>query len=59
MEYTDATFTKVKARSAEEEHLGILGPTLRAEVRSAATSTSAAQMFDRSFDSNLVMGFDL
>lgn len=31
-EYTDASFTTVKPRSAEWEHLGILGPLLRAEV---------------------------
>lgn len=31
-EYTDATFTRLKPRSAEWEHLGILGPLIRAEV---------------------------
>ena len=31
-EYTDHTFTTLKPRSAEDEHLGLLGPTLRAEV---------------------------
>jgi FtsP/CotA-like multicopper oxidase with cupredoxin domain len=31
-EYTDATFTKLKPRAPEWEHLGILGPVLRAEV---------------------------
>jgi FtsP/CotA-like multicopper oxidase with cupredoxin domain len=31
-EYTDDTFTKLKARSPEWEHFGILGPVLRAEV---------------------------
>jgi FtsP/CotA-like multicopper oxidase with cupredoxin domain len=31
-EYTDGTFTKLKARGAEWEHLGLLGPLLRAEV---------------------------
>ncbi len=31
-EYTDSTFTKLKSRSAEWEHLGILGPLIRAEV---------------------------
>jgi FtsP/CotA-like multicopper oxidase with cupredoxin domain len=31
-EYTDATFTTLKPRSAEWEHLGILGPLVRAEV---------------------------
>ena len=31
-EYTDATFTQLKPRSPEWEHLGILGPVLRAEV---------------------------
>ncbi|XP_053314878.1 ceruloplasmin [Spea bombifrons] len=31
-EYTDNTFTKPKERSAEEEHLGILGPVLKANV---------------------------
>ncbi|KAJ8418900.1 hypothetical protein AAFF_G00003990 [Aldrovandia affinis] len=32
VEYTDRTFTKRKDRSPEEEHLGILGPVIRAEV---------------------------
>jgi FtsP/CotA-like multicopper oxidase with cupredoxin domain len=31
-EYTDATFTTLKKRSADEAYLGILGPVLRAEV---------------------------
>jgi manganese oxidase len=31
-EYTDATFTTLKKRTAEWEHLGLLGPVLRAEV---------------------------
>jgi FtsP/CotA-like multicopper oxidase with cupredoxin domain len=31
-EYTDETFTQLKPRPAEWEHLGILGPLLRAEV---------------------------
>lgn len=31
-EYTDATFSTVKPRPPEWEHLGILGPVLRAEV---------------------------
>jgi FtsP/CotA-like multicopper oxidase with cupredoxin domain len=31
-EYTDATFGKLKPRPSEWEHLGILGPVLRAEV---------------------------
>ncbi|XP_051718057.1 ferroxidase HEPHL1-like isoform X1 [Ctenopharyngodon idella] len=31
-EYTDGTFTKKKPRGPEEEHLGIMGPILRAEV---------------------------
>ena len=31
-EYTDETFTHLKARSPEWEHAGILGPILRAEV---------------------------
>ena len=31
-EYTDATFTTLKPRSAEWEHLGTLGPVLRAAV---------------------------
>ncbi len=31
-EYTDGTFTKLKPRQPEWEHLGILGPVLRAEV---------------------------
>lgn len=31
-EYTDGTFTTRRARAAEEEHLGILGPLIRAEV---------------------------
>jgi len=31
-EYTDATFTTLKRRTAEWEHLGLLGPCLPAEV---------------------------
>ncbi len=31
-EYTDGTFTTLKARAPEEQYLGILGPVLRAEV---------------------------
>lgn len=31
-EYTDGTFTREKKRSPEWEHLGILGPLIRAEV---------------------------
>ena len=31
-EYTDATFTMRKPRSPQDEYLGLLGPTLRAEV---------------------------
>jgi manganese oxidase len=31
-EYTDATFTKLVPRPKEQEHLGFLGPVLRAEV---------------------------
>src|SRR5436853_800798 len=31
-EYTDATFSRLKARGANDEHLGILGPVIRAEV---------------------------
>lgn len=31
-EYTDETFTKLKPRGPEWEHLGLLGPVLRAEV---------------------------
>jgi FtsP/CotA-like multicopper oxidase with cupredoxin domain len=31
-EYTDATFTTLKPRGPEWEHLGLLGPVLRAEV---------------------------
>jgi len=31
-EYTDETFTKLKPRTPEWEHLGMLGPVLRAEV---------------------------
>ncbi|XP_036392053.1 hephaestin-like protein 1a [Megalops cyprinoides] len=31
VEYTDDTFTTKKKRNAEEEHLGILGPIIRAE----------------------------
>jgi len=31
-EYTDDSFTQLKPRAAEWEHLGILGPVLRAEV---------------------------
>ena len=31
-EYTDSSFTTLKPRSAEWEHLGMLGPVIRAEV---------------------------
>jgi manganese oxidase len=31
-EYTDATFQTLKPRPAEEQHMGILGPVIRAEV---------------------------
>jgi FtsP/CotA-like multicopper oxidase with cupredoxin domain len=31
-EYTDSTFTKLKARGTADQHLGILGPVIRAEV---------------------------
>lgn len=31
-EYTDSTFSNLKVRSRDDEHLGILGPTLYAEV---------------------------
>ncbi|XP_030647121.1 ceruloplasmin [Chanos chanos] len=31
VEYTDETFTKRKERPSEEQHLGILGPVIRAE----------------------------
>ena len=31
-EYTDASFSKLRPRSPEWEHMGILGPVLRAEV---------------------------
>ena len=31
-EYTDATFTQQKQRNQEEEHLGIMGPMIKAEV---------------------------
>ncbi|XP_065137982.1 hephaestin-like protein 1a isoform X2 [Paramisgurnus dabryanus] len=31
-EYVDGTFTQTKPRSAEEEHLGIMGPILKAEI---------------------------
>ena len=31
-EYTDASFTHLKTRGPEEEHLGLLGPVIRAEV---------------------------
>ena len=30
-EFTDATFTKMKKRSSDMEHLGIMGPMIRAE----------------------------
>ena len=38
-EYEDVTFTKQKARGAEEEHLGFLGPVLRVEVGDALALT--------------------
>ena len=31
-EYTDGTFTKQKVRRPEEEHMGLLGPYIKAEV---------------------------
>ena len=31
-EYTDATFAQQKQRNKEEEHLGIMGPMIKAEV---------------------------
>ena len=31
-QYTDASFTKQKPRTEEEEHLGIMGPMIKAEV---------------------------
>jgi manganese oxidase len=31
-EYTDATFTRLKPRGPSDEHLGVLGPVIRAEV---------------------------
>jgi FtsP/CotA-like multicopper oxidase with cupredoxin domain len=31
-EYTDATFTQIKPRAAEDQYLGILGPIIRGEV---------------------------
>jgi FtsP/CotA-like multicopper oxidase with cupredoxin domain len=31
-EYTDATFARLKPRGPSEEHLGLLGPVIRAEV---------------------------
>ena len=31
-EYTDATFKTLKPRAAQDEYLGLLGPTIRAEV---------------------------
>jgi len=36
-EYTDATFTTLKPRTPEWEHLGILGPLIRAEVGDTIT----------------------
>ena len=30
--FTDATFTKQKQRTKEEEHLGVMGPMIKAEV---------------------------
>lgn len=32
VEYTDSTFSTIKPRSAEWEHLGILGPVIRANI---------------------------
>lgn len=31
-EFTDSTFTRLKPRTASEEHLGILGPYIKAEI---------------------------
>ena len=39
-EYTDATFTTLKPRPAEWEHLGFLGPLIRAEVGDTIRSCS-------------------
>ncbi|KAM3930949.1 ceruloplasmin-like [Leptodactylus fuscus] len=39
VEYTDANFTTKKTRSKEEEHLGILGPTIWGEVGSTLLIT--------------------
>jgi len=36
-EYTDASFTALKPRGAEQEHLGILGPILHVEVGDTIT----------------------
>ncbi|HMH19450.1 MAG TPA: multicopper oxidase domain-containing protein [Burkholderiales bacterium] len=36
-EYTDATFTTLKARGPDEQSLGILGPIIRAEVGDSIT----------------------
>jgi FtsP/CotA-like multicopper oxidase with cupredoxin domain len=36
-EYTDASFTALKPRAAEQEHLGILGPILHVEVGDTIT----------------------
>jgi FtsP/CotA-like multicopper oxidase with cupredoxin domain len=36
-EYTDASFTPVKPRSADEQYLGILGPIIHAEVGDTIT----------------------
>ena len=36
-EYTDASFTSVKPRSADEQYLGILGPIIHAEVGDTIT----------------------
>ena len=42
-EYTDSTFTQLVERPAEWEHLGILGPLIRAEVGDTMDATGQAE----------------
>uniref|UniRef100_A0A8C5PA31 ferroxidase n=1 Tax=Leptobrachium leishanense TaxID=445787 RepID=A0A8C5PA31_9ANUR len=61
MEYTDATFTKRKERTGEEEHMGLLGPTILAQVgdvlkvtfRNKATRPYSIQAHGVSYDKTM------
>lgn len=38
-EYTDSTFTHLKKRGPDEEHLGLMGPVIRTEVNEVVAIT--------------------